>query len=75
MGEKKKNLSKLLPFELFSVEKLRIGIVVSEWNDNITNSLKEGAYQSLIEHGIEKQNITMCSVPGSFELPSGAVMM
>lgn len=75
MTEKKKNLSEFAPFQLKSVNNYRIGIVVSEWNDHITDSLFEGAYNTLIEQGIKKENILTTHVPGSFELPSGADMM
>ena len=59
MTEKKKNLDSYIPFQLPSAEKYRIGIVVSEWNDRITDSLLE-------------ENIVVRHVPGSFELPTGA---
>ncbi|MCQ2285779.1 MAG: 6,7-dimethyl-8-ribityllumazine synthase [Bacteroidales bacterium] len=72
---KKKNLSESSTFALPKVEDFRIGIVVSEWNDNITNNLRDGAYASLLEHGLKKEQIKICYVPGSFELPTGAMMM
>ena len=50
----------------------RIGIVVSEWNETITNGLKEGAVNTLISAGISPKNIIIHQVPGSFELPFGA---
>ena len=72
MTEKKKNLSEFIPFEFSSAHKMKIGIVVSEWNDRITDSLLEGAKNCLIEHGVEAENILVHHVPGSFELPLGA---
>lgn len=72
---KKKNLSESSAFEISKVEDFRIGIVVSEWNDNITGNLKEGALSTLLKHGVKKEHIRICSVPGSFELPTGAMMM
>jgi 6,7-dimethyl-8-ribityllumazine synthase len=53
----------------------KIGIVVSEWNEQITNALKEGALTFLKEAGIAQRNIVICSVPGSFELPFGASLL
>jgi len=50
----------------------RFGIVVAEWNAEITNALSQGAYESLLEHGALPDNIFTYSVPGSFELTSGA---
>lgn len=75
MTEKKKNLSEFTPFEFSSAQNTRIGIVVSEWNDRITDSLLKGAQESLLEHGIKEENILVKHVPGSFELPLGAKWM
>jgi 6,7-dimethyl-8-ribityllumazine synthase len=75
MTEKKKNLSEFTPFEFSSAQNTRIGIVVSEWNDRITDSLLKGAEDCLLEHGIAKENIQVKHVPGSFELPLGAKWM
>jgi 6,7-dimethyl-8-ribityllumazine synthase len=51
---------------------VRIGIVVSEWNENITEKLLEGAYHTLQKHGVKAENIIVGHVPGSFELTFGA---
>ena len=51
---------------------MRVGIVVSEWNDKITSALLEGACQTLIKHGVKEENITVKTVPGSFELVYGS---
>lgn len=51
---------------------MRIGIVVSEWNDNITRPLLEGAHETLVKHGVKEENILIDFVPGSFELIFGA---
>ena len=50
----------------------RIGIVVSEWNSDVTNGLLEGALQTLIDCGVSEQDISVYKVPGSFELIYGA---
>ncbi|MFR9167017.1 MAG: 6,7-dimethyl-8-ribityllumazine synthase [Dysgonomonas sp.] len=47
---------------------MKIGIVVSEWNDNITSPLLDGAYKTLVKHGVKEENIIIDFVPGSFEL-------
>ncbi|MFA5573746.1 MAG: 6,7-dimethyl-8-ribityllumazine synthase [Brumimicrobium sp.] len=47
----------------------KIGIVVSEWNDNITFNLLKGAKQALIDNGVKEENIFVHFTPGSFELP------
>ncbi len=72
MAEKKKNLSEFIPFKFSSAQNMEIGIVVSEWNDRITDSLLNGAVQALMEHGVRNEKIRIHHVPGSFELPLGA---
>jgi 6,7-dimethyl-8-ribityllumazine synthase len=52
--------------------KCRFALVVSEWNANITESLFEGAFQTLIKHNVLKENIIRIDVPGSLELVYGA---
>jgi 6,7-dimethyl-8-ribityllumazine synthase len=47
---------------------MRFALVVSEWNSEITSKLKEGAYHTLLKFGVKEENITVVSVPGSFEL-------
>jgi 6,7-dimethyl-8-ribityllumazine synthase len=51
---------------------MHIGIVVSEWNKNITEKLLEGACNTLEKHGVKAENIIVKRVPGSFELTYGA---
>ncbi len=75
MAEKKKNLSTHPILKIANAEDFRIGVLVSEWNSSITNNLKQGAIDTLKEHGILSKNILTHAVPGSFELPTGAVMM
>jgi 6,7-dimethyl-8-ribityllumazine synthase len=50
----------------------KIGIVVSQWNADITNALLEGAKATLMQAGVLNHNIEILYVPGSFELPWGA---
>jgi 6,7-dimethyl-8-ribityllumazine synthase len=51
---------------------MRVGIVVSEWNKNITEKLLEGACNTLEKHGVNPGNMIVKRVPGSFELTYGA---
>ncbi len=51
---------------------MRFGIVVAEWNAKITESLYQGACETLLSCGVDASNIHRINVPGSFELPSGA---
>jgi len=53
----------------------KIAIVVAEWNEEITESLFEGAYNALLALGLQKKNIVRANVPGSFELSLGAQLM
>ncbi len=48
---------------------LRVAIVVAEFNDFITSRLLEGALGGLAAHGVRDDDVTVASVPGSFELP------
>jgi 6,7-dimethyl-8-ribityllumazine synthase len=65
-------------FSAFSPEnnpdagEMRFGIVVSDWNSEITLSLLDGALNTLRKHGADESNIVVKHVPGSFELTSGA---
>ncbi|MDL2322840.1 6,7-dimethyl-8-ribityllumazine synthase [Bacteroidales bacterium OttesenSCG-928-A17] len=43
-------------------------IIVSEWNRDITDNLKSGAWDTLVKYGASPKNITVVYVPGSFEL-------
>lgn len=54
---------------------MRFGIVVSEWNSNITGALLEGAVTTLMKHGAKEDHILVQTVPGSFELTFGSAQM
>lgn len=51
---------------------MSFGIVVAEWNKNITEALLEGACNTLERHGVKAGNIVVTRVPGSFELTFAA---
>ena len=53
----------------------RFGIVVSEWNPEITQNLKKGAIETLLDCGAQEKNIISWDVPGSFELVFGCKKM
>ncbi len=53
----------------------KIGIAVSEWNQEITANLAEAAIDTLNKYGFTDQNILLKSVPGSFELAQAAQYM
>lgn len=58
-----------------SAQGVRFGIVVSEWNKEVTGALLDGAYATLVKHGAREEDITVLPVPGSFELVYGASRM
>lgn len=53
----------------------KFALVVAEWNEEITEALAMGATQALISHGVASSSIIRVNVPGSFELPLGAMRM
>ena len=71
MATKNQNLS-LISSPLPSAESLSFGIVVAEWNREVTEALLEGAINTLKSAGCPDANITVKYVPGTFELPLGA---
>ena len=75
MATSMKNLSDYDPDIIPSAAGMQIGIVISEWNHDITGILLQGSIDTLIRHHAEKDHITIKHVPGSFELTSGAKML
>jgi 6,7-dimethyl-8-ribityllumazine synthase len=51
---------------------LKFGIVVSRFNDFITNKMLEGAQDALLRHGVNEDDIEVALVPGAFEIPLAA---
>jgi 6,7-dimethyl-8-ribityllumazine synthase len=66
------NLSEYDPQSIPDAGKMRFGIVVSDWNRDITWALLDGAEKTLRRHGATTENIIVKHVPGSFELTIGA---
>jgi len=66
------NLSDYDPESVPYAGKMRFGIVVSDWNREVTWSLLNGALSTLKKHGATDKNIIVKHVPGSFELTLGA---
>src|SRR5690606_27299954 len=67
-----KDLSQYDTESVPSAQNMRFGIVVAEWNFEITSALAKGAVETLRKHGATDDNILVKYVPGSFELPLGA---
>ena len=64
-----------LKIDLVFPDSIKIGIVVSAWHPEITETLFQGAEKVLLENKIKKENIIRKDVPGSFELPFGAQLL
>ena len=75
MATANKNLSDYDKATIPNAKDFRFGIVVSEWNDTITDGLFQGAYSALIENNVLPENIKTWHVPGSFELIYGSKKM
>ena len=75
MATENKNLSNYDKNTIPNAKDIRFGIVVSEWNDNITKNLFKGAMSALFDCGALQENIIKWDVPGSFELVHGSKKM
>lgn len=75
MASTLKNLSEYAKEGLNDVSTKRFAIIVSEWNDTVTESLYSGALQTLLSNGVNRENIIRKNVPGSFELSLAAQWM
>lgn len=69
---KKKNLSEYDLNAIPDASQMKFALVVSEWNNEITFALRDGAINTLTHSNAADQNIYVHYVPGSFELPLGA---
>ena len=75
MATSGKNLSDYNKESIPNGADFKIGIVVSEWNDDITFNLLKGAEQALLDNHVKPENIIVKMVPGTFELPLGCQML
>lgn len=72
MASANKNLSQYDNTTIPSAKEMKFGIVVAEWNQQITHALYEGCLEALLKHGAVEDNIQTLQVPGAFELTVGA---
>ena len=72
MNSKEQDFTKFDVKNYPKLENYKFGIVVSEWNADITTNLLKGAEDKLIELGVNRKNIIISRVPGSFELVYGS---
>lgn len=75
MASSEKNLSSYTDKNTSEVSDKKFAIIVSEWNDEITDALYQGVLDTLVEQGVQKPNIIKKDVPGAFELTLAAQWM
>jgi 6,7-dimethyl-8-ribityllumazine synthase len=75
MGTGLKGISDFRPGEIPSAADMVFGIVVAEWNPEITRALLDAAVNTLLSAGAQEDNIIVKYVPGSFELTLGGQLM
>ncbi|PKA96865.1 6,7-dimethyl-8-ribityllumazine synthase [Flavobacteriaceae bacterium MAR_2009_75] len=75
MATANKNLSIYDKAAVPNAKNLKFGVVVAEWNEEITEGLYSGAHDALIDCGALENNIIRWNVPGSFELTFGCKKM
>ena len=75
MSTAHKNLSDFSHLDVTPVAGKRYGIVVSQWNAEVTGKLLDGAVNLLEEKGVQADEIRIVHVPGSYELISGADLL
>ncbi|WP_289014142.1 6,7-dimethyl-8-ribityllumazine synthase [uncultured Capnocytophaga sp.] len=68
MATENKNLSQYDKNIIPNAESLRFGIITSQWNEQITYGMRNGAIETLKDCGAIDDNILLWEVPGSFEL-------
>lgn len=59
----------------FVGENKKIGIIISRFNNFISNKLLEGALDALGRHNVSDENISIVYVPGAYEIPLAAKKM
>lgn len=75
MASNQKNLSDYSEKNVKDISTRKFAVIVSEWNEEVTESLYSGVYTTLVQHGASKDNIIRKNVPGSFELSLAAQWM
>ena len=57
------------------ISEKRFGLVVADWNRELTDVLSAGAHETLLKHGAKEEHIFRNTVPGAFELSLGAQLL
>ncbi len=56
-------------FEIFDASSYRVGVVVSQFNADITEKLLENCLKALKKYGVRDKNISVVRVAGAVEIP------
>jgi 6,7-dimethyl-8-ribityllumazine synthase len=72
MSSSEKNLSAFSTDGISDVSGLKFALVVAEWNTEITEALAQGAFDTLVSHGVTEENVIRANVPGSYELTTAS---
>lgn len=75
MASSSKNLSQHSEKNIQDISDKKFAVIVSEWNEEVTEALYSGAVETLIKNGASKELIIRKNVPGSFELSLAAQWM
>jgi 6,7-dimethyl-8-ribityllumazine synthase len=68
MSTANKNLSEHTEINVKDISQKKFAIIVSEWNEEVTESLYNGAVETLLKYGAKEEHIVKKYVPGSYEL-------
>ncbi|MBK9731917.1 MAG: 6,7-dimethyl-8-ribityllumazine synthase [Chitinophagaceae bacterium] len=75
MSSRLKSLSDYHLDEMPDLSNAKVGVIVSEWNQEVTNALYNGCRKTLVELSLKKKNLLKIDVPGSYELPVAAKLL
>ena len=75
MASSSKNLSQHSEKNIQDLSTKKFAVIVSEWNEEVTEALYSGAVETLIKNGAVREQIIRKNVPGSFELSLAAQWM
>lgn len=75
MASSSKNLSQHSEKNIQDISDKKFAVIVSEWNEEVTEALYSGAVETLLKNGAKREQILRKNVPGSFELSLAAQWM
>lgn len=75
MASSSKNLSQHSEKNIQDISDKKFALIVSEWNEEVTEALYSGAVETLLKNGAKREQILRKNVPGSFELSLAAQWM